>query len=138
MQQFNTLGEIPIIPHIRGDWALTMCPYPRFINYAGRSYELARWRWPYKDVVAQYREMVPFNARHLKVFADGTFVIDHLDEANPDRGQLVRHFFKDTKVGKFIKAVPCCTSRCRGRTSPIPGLVIRSSHHPASQSLPSG
>ena len=65
----------------------------------------ARWTWPfYRGVVGQYREAVAKNARHLFVFGDGHFEIDHIDEANPDQGALLGHFLQDTLDADTAKA----------------------------------
>jgi hypothetical protein len=69
----------------------------------GARFNKARWKAPYDGVVEQYREAVPQNSMHLKVRADGTWILDHIDNDNPDMGREVQHFINDHPVGQFIK-----------------------------------
>jgi hypothetical protein len=85
----------------------TLPAFPERITLNGRSFRKAWWRQPYDGVVEQYREEQARNSMHLKVRNDGTWIVDHIDEDNPDLGRPIEHFFSDHPVGKFLKvAVP--------------------------------
>lgn len=96
----NGLGEIRI-QAITGRWPWPD-NYPELIFFEDRRFCLASWAWPYSGVAAQYREDRPENSAHLLVLSDGTYRIDHLDEANPDHGRVGQHFFRDTPFGKAL------------------------------------
>lgn len=87
------VGAVPITPPIRGRWPGP--DFPETVTMAGRLFRKAGWAWPYTGVVAQYREAIPVNSRHLLVLDDGSFIIDHYDEANPDAGAAIDHLIKD-------------------------------------------
>jgi hypothetical protein len=92
-------------PPTTGHWSLTT--FPEAIVIAGRRFRRAQWQQPYDGVVAQYREDVEHCSRHLKVYADGFWAIDHIDETNPDKGdyqQPVKHFFDDHPLGALAIA----------------------------------
>jgi hypothetical protein len=94
----NELGMgVPII----GTWPWGDCPDAVLIH--DRLFRKARWQQPYAGVVEQYREAVARNSAHMKVYADGTWVIDHVDQDNPDMGRPVEHFLNDHPLGKFAK-----------------------------------
>jgi hypothetical protein len=98
-------GVIPINPPIVGRWNLDS--YPSIIEYAGRRYERQDvWAFPEPGVVAQYREMMCMNSRHMKVLADGRFVINHIDSANPACGPeyAVKHAVSDLDWKPLIQA----------------------------------
>jgi hypothetical protein len=98
------IGAIPIDPPFSGKWPLV--GYPEVVRWRGREFRRATWTWPYENVVAQYREVADRNAMHMLVYSSGRFVIDHLDEANPDRGLVLEHAVLDvaqTPVGAVIK-----------------------------------
>jgi hypothetical protein len=88
-----SVGALPVDPPIRGKW--TSRSFPETVTLGGRVFQKAVWQWPRPGVVAQYRENVPESSRHLFVLQDGTFVIDHVDEANPDIGNPLAHFMND-------------------------------------------
>jgi len=99
-----SVGDIPIKPAITGEWRLP--GYPDAVVLQGRRFRRStEWVWPYRGVAAQYREEVDRNAMHLLVHTDGSFSIDHMDEANPDRGLVLEHAIKDvakTPVGLLV------------------------------------
>lgn len=98
----DSIGEIRIQPALTGVWQFE--GFPRAIRINGTRFTRSRvWTWPYAGVVAQYREAQPTCAAHLQVLEDGTWRIDHLDEANPDQGRVVEHFVEDTTPGKVLK-----------------------------------
>lgn len=70
---------------------------------AGTTYTRARWEQGYPGVIAQYRENVRRDARHLFVLGDGTWVIDHIDSENPDLGNPFLHFLDDHPGGQLVK-----------------------------------
>ena len=88
---------------MRGTW--TLPDFPDEIWLGDRLFRKAQWRQPYDGVVEQYREAVARNSAHLKVFANGVWEIDHIDEDNPDMGRPIEHFFNDHPLGKAIKVV---------------------------------
>jgi hypothetical protein len=48
--------------------------------------------------IEQYREVLEESSQHLLVRSDGTWIIDHSDDVNPDMGgptAPIRHFFAD-------------------------------------------
>lgn len=86
-----------IDPPITGYW--NRRDFPDVVRVAGAVFRKAVMKQPYDGVIEQYREDVAKNSRHLKVFADWTWCIDHVDEDNPDRGRPVQHFFNDHPLG---------------------------------------
>lgn len=88
-----SVGAVAITPPIRGRWPGP--DFPDTVTMSGRLFRKAGWKWPYTGVVAQYREAIPVNSRHLLVLDDGTFIIDHYDEANPDSDAAFKHLVKD-------------------------------------------
>lgn len=72
---------VPIVPEL-GPWPFG--GFPPAVELGGRVYRLSEWAWPYPHVVAQYREAKPELAAHLQVLDDGSYLVDHLDESNPD------------------------------------------------------
>jgi hypothetical protein len=93
------VGRYPVEPHVSGSWAFQGLPHQVSLN--GRTFNRARIASPfYSGVVGQYREAVPWNAQHLMVFGNGMYVVDHVDEANPDYGHLVAHALLD--VGEYV------------------------------------
>ena len=96
------LGESLLAEPLTGWW--TLSGFPEQVFLAGRRFLGARWKDEYPDVVEQYREAVPRNSMHLKISRDGRWVIDHIDEDNPDLGREIPHFFNDHAFGRFLKA----------------------------------
>ena len=106
MSRTADLGEIRIDPPITGVWKHR--GFPKVVWEAGVQFVRSDfWTLPQRGVCAQYRQAVRENAAHLHVLVDGSFRIDHLDEANPDQGEVVQHFIKDTPVGKGLGPVAC-------------------------------
>jgi hypothetical protein len=93
-------------PPLRGQWP-TPGVFPDEISVDGRLYRRAVWRQAYPNTVEQYREAIPRDSRHLRVLRDGTWVIEHLDSANPDgpNGSPVQHFFVDHPIGRALGAL---------------------------------
>ena len=89
------VGAVPVQPPIRGTWDAK--GFPAAVTLQGRVFRKAEWAWPRDGVIAQYREDSPLDSRHLFVLADGSFVIDHVDEVNPDgpKGNPLAHFMAD-------------------------------------------
>jgi hypothetical protein len=65
------------------------------VTLSGAVYRRTPWAWPRSGVVAQYREVRPVNSRHLFVLANGSFVVPHVDEVNPDLGSPLAHLVRD-------------------------------------------
>lgn len=85
---------------LRGRW--TAQGFPPSVVLLGRTFVRAKWAAPRRQVVAQYREDVDHNSLHLMVTSDGNWIIEHSDDANPDRGLVLEHTFRDviqTPVG---------------------------------------
>jgi hypothetical protein len=101
------LGEYWLEQPLVGRWALPN--FPESVRVGRAIFRKAVWQQPYEGVVVQYRQDVERNSAHLKVYADGTFRVDHVDEDNPDHGRPVQHFFNDHPVGKAMKAHPVLT-----------------------------
>jgi hypothetical protein len=68
---------------------------PAKVQLGGRVYRKSNWTWPRKGAVAQYREPLEMFSRHLIVFEDGHYEVDHLDDYNPDRGSVLGHLIAD-------------------------------------------
>lgn len=114
----TSLKEVPVrMPSIAGPWLLR--GYPPVVRVAGHVFKKTRWAWPYKGVVAQYREARPVGSAHMMVTRQGTWRIDHADHVNPDRGALsaVAHLGRDVlplltrgrgvgSIGDVSSAVP--------------------------------
>jgi len=105
----SSLGETRFEVPIRGIWTFRdqsgRPAYPASITYDCRPFSKARWREAKPGVVEQYREAVRWNSRHLLVMADGTWIIDHTDDVNPDIGDVTapaHHFLVDHPVGKGL------------------------------------
>jgi len=85
---------------LRGRW--TFSGHPPSVVLLGRTFKRAKWAAPRHLVVAQYREDIDHNSMHLMVGADGNWIIEHTDDANPDRGLVLEHTLRDviqTPVG---------------------------------------
>lgn len=79
--------------------------YPDVITWERRELRKAKLKQPYEGVVEQYRETVETDSHHLKVKDDGTWVVDHTDDANPDMDRVAEHFFRDVPLGQGIVVV---------------------------------
>lgn len=95
-------SETLIAPAVTGTWGRTS--FPDVVTIQGREFRRAGWKMSYPNVVEQYRETVPRFSQHLKVYADGHWAIDHIDDENPDMGRAVAHFFRDYAPGKAVHA----------------------------------
>jgi len=92
----NSIGARPVPSSrgaVRGKWVFP--GLPERVTLEGRVYERAKFSLPYPGVIAQYREAVAHDSRHLFVLTNGRFVVPHLDEANPDRGHMLEHAVRD-------------------------------------------
>ena len=98
-----SLGESNLSKPLSGYWSLPS--FPDEILLGDRLFRKAKWRQEYEGVIEQYREAVVQDSGHMKVYANGVWEIDHVDEDNPDMGRPVEHFFNDHPVGKAIKVV---------------------------------
>lgn len=79
---------------LRGTWSFQ--GYPDSVQLLGRTFKRSKkWAAPMRFIVAQYREDVDHNSMHLLVHADGHWVIEHTDDANPERGLVLEHTFRD-------------------------------------------
>jgi hypothetical protein len=96
---------------VQGAWTITdgfQLSFPDEVWVDGLRFRRAKWQEAKPGVVEQYREAVETNSRHLLVFADGRWVIDHADEVNPDMGDATapaRHFVADHPIGQGLLAV---------------------------------
>lgn len=97
---------IPISPQ-RGAWPFAGLPLA--VALGGRVYRRSEWAFPYPHVVAQYREDRPEHSAHLHVFDDGSWLVDHLDESNPDFAP-VAHLLDDV-IGADPHRCSCSQQR---------------------------
>jgi len=88
-----------IEPPLLGPWEYGL-EFPGSFELEGKTFERAIRAQGYDGVIAQYREAVPRDSAHLLVLDDGNWIIDHVDEYNPDRGHPVRHWIVDHPAGK--------------------------------------
>jgi len=86
-------GFVSLVPPESGPW--TASGLPDEIILIGRKFRRSAWALPTPGVRAQYREDVPLRARHVEVLQDGTWRCSHVDEANPDHGLVLQHYFRD-------------------------------------------
>lgn len=77
--------------------------FPERLAFQGRVFRRARWRRVIAGVSAQYRQEVAQNSAHLMICTDGRWVIDHIDQDNPDMGRELPHFLNDTGIGRAVK-----------------------------------
>jgi hypothetical protein len=95
------VGKIPISPALTGTWPFGQVfpPFVELTDAAGvtHTFALARWAWPSPLCNGvQYRETVDYDSLHLIVYPDGTWMADHVDQANPDApGHFLEHVVKD-------------------------------------------
>lgn len=87
----------PVDPPLIGPWEFS--DFPDTIELEGKVFALAERSQPYEGVIAQYREMVPLESAHLFVTERGEWVIDHIDQYNPDMGYPLRHLVFDHPKG---------------------------------------
>jgi len=81
-----------------GEWLIPS--FPKEVEVDGKIFEKAIRKQPYSGVIEQYREAVPKDSCHLYVLSDGHWIIEHVDDYNPDLGYPVRHFLIDHPVGR--------------------------------------
>lgn len=88
------VGLAELAQPLRGTW--TAHGFPDTVVLLGRTFKRSqKWAAPYRLVVAQYREDVDHHSMHLLVRADGTWIIEHTDDANPERGLVLEHAVRD-------------------------------------------
>lgn len=87
------VGFAELADPLHGTW--TFDGFPDVVSMLGRTFKRATWAAPYPKVAAQYREDVDHDSMHLMVHDDHTWVIEHTDDANPDRGLVLEHTFRD-------------------------------------------
>ena len=87
------VGFAELATPLHGAWPLDT--FPAVVSLLGRTFKRATWAAPYPGVIAQYREDIDHHSMHLMVHADHSWVIDHSDDANPDRGLVLEHTFRD-------------------------------------------
>lgn len=79
---------------LRGAWPFA--DFPEHVNLAGRSFTRSdTWAAPLPHVRKQYREDVDRQSMHLEVLDNGTWEINHVDAANPERGLVLEHAVRD-------------------------------------------
>lgn len=89
-----SVGFATLPQPLRGAWPFL--DYPPHVDLGGRHFTRSdTWAAPLPGVVKQYREDVDRQSMHLYVHADHTWEIDHVDEANPERGLVLEHTFRD-------------------------------------------
>jgi hypothetical protein len=98
---FEESGAIPVNPPVRFVWPHR--GYPPHIDFRGVTF-VRSTGMPEENVAAHYRENVRENSAHLKVYATGAAVIDHVDHENPEVGPVnfLRHLWRDTTVPQKI------------------------------------
>jgi hypothetical protein len=105
----SVVGFTMLPEPLRGAW--TFQGFPEAVDLGGRSFVRSdRWAAPLPGVLKQYREDVDRKSMHLYVLDDGTWKIDHIDEANPERGLVLEHTFRDvvhTPWGAALLTVGC-------------------------------
>jgi len=100
MRCAGAVGFVELPEPLRGSWPVVSelgdLDFPDHLTLGGRAFTRStKWAAPYAGVVAQYREDRDRDAMHLLVHADGTWTIDHIDAANPDRGLVLEHAYRD-------------------------------------------
>ncbi len=90
----NVVGAIALTKPLLGKWPFGS-QLPAEVHVEGRLFKRAKFSSQKPGVIVQYREAVPTNSMHLYVCQNGNYTVTHLDEANPDMGNLLGHLFKD-------------------------------------------
>jgi len=91
---FPAVGFASLPEPLRGPWPFA--DYPQHVELGGRSFTRSdTWAAPLLGVVRQYREDRDRGSMHLYVRDDHTWEIDHVDDANPERGLVLEHTFRD-------------------------------------------
>lgn len=96
----GAVGFVSLPEPLRGPWQVRdeagALDFPPHVSIGGRDFTRSTtWAAPYPGVVAQYREDRDREAMHLMVQSDGTWFVDHVDEANPERGLVLEHAYRD-------------------------------------------
>jgi len=84
-------------PPIEGQWPFE--GFPEAVTIDDTLFVKAIRKQAYDGVAEQYRQDTPKDSAHLLVKDDGTYIIDHVDEYNPDRGFPARHWLVDHPKG---------------------------------------
>lgn len=84
-------------PPVYGKWQEE--DFPDLVEIEGFIFEKAIRKQPYEGVIEQYRQACDRDSMHLLVTEDGDYLIEHIDEYNPDRGFPLRHFIYDHPKG---------------------------------------
>lgn len=104
MSCFAAVGFATLPEPLRGPWPFP--DYPARVELGGHSFVRSdKWAAPLPGVVRQYREDKDRESMHLYVRENGTWEIDHVDAANPERGLVLEHTFRDvvhTPVGAAL------------------------------------
>jgi hypothetical protein len=88
------VGFATLLRPLRGAWPFA--DFPEHVQINGRSFTRSdTWAVPMAGVVRQYREDADRESMHLYVRDDRTWEIDHVDAANPERGLVLEHTFRD-------------------------------------------
>lgn len=99
-----SVGFAKLPEQLRGAW--TFDGFPLRVELVGRSFVRSdTWAAPLPGVIRQYREDVDHNSMHLEVHDNGLWTIDHVDEANPERGHVLEHAIRDvvqTPLGALL------------------------------------
>lgn len=90
----------PVEPAERGLWPYS--DFPDAVEIDGNVFVKAIRKQPYAGVIEQYRQETPEDSAHLMVLESGIWVIDHVDEYNPDLGHPVKHFMVDHPIGRVL------------------------------------
>jgi hypothetical protein len=94
-----------------GVWTITngvQLSFPDEVQVNGVLFRRAKWKEAKPGVVEQYRQAVERSSRHLLVSGDGRWIIDHVDDINPDMGDAtapMRHFVADHPLGQGLVAL---------------------------------
>lgn len=88
------VGFATLLKPLGGAWPFA--DFPERVQIDGRSFTRSdTWAAPLAGVVRQYREDADRESMHLYVRDDRTWEIDHVDAANPERGLVLEHAFRD-------------------------------------------
>lgn len=104
----QSIGLVRLGETIIGEWPFPG-QFPELVTIENIVYRRSdNWVFPYSSIVRQYRQDTDWNSAHLMVFDDGHFEIDHIDDANPEKGHVFEHAINDvasTPLGASIVAV---------------------------------
>lgn len=87
------LAVIRLPSPLRAVWPVAGLPH--VVTLEGRRFVRSVGLSERQGTVAHYREDAARNSAHVYVLSDGTYMIDHLDEHNPDHGAVLAHFWRD-------------------------------------------